>query len=108
DERYQTNDCGYGDFDIRHLSLLARTSQRCWHDQRSQRQEAEFGRHAPVSSGLQSAGHDGGGLGKRETASAVLLGSPGTLSQRERAFATAGNLGAKRGNLDTGLDHVNS
>jgi len=47
----------------------------------------------------------GGHSATRVGPSYWLRGRP--MSQRERAFATTGIWAGKRGNLDTGLDHVN-
>src|SRR5215510_8781741 len=79
DERHQANDCWYGDIDIRHLSLLARTSSRCPHDKRSQRQEAEIGRPPGIEdvSNYRRARQTSGYL-------SVLSGSPGTCRRAHR------------------------
>src|SRR5262245_35546604 len=53
DECHQADDCWYDDIDMRHLPLLARTSQRCLHDKRP----ATRGRNRAAAPGaLQVAG----------------------------------------------------
>jgi len=77
DERHQANDCWYGDINIRHLSLLARTSNRCPHPKRSQRQEAEFGR-PPRHRGRYRPARQASGYLR------VLSGTPGTCRRAHR------------------------